>query len=136
MLAERDAHMSSARGLFSITSVIVYLSVVSALQAQTPLGTSFAYQGQLKLSGDAVSATADFQFSLFDAPGSGSPPTGGNQIGATLFFDGGAGHAAPVTVAGGLFSAQLDFGSSAFQGDSRWLQIAVRSPSGIGSYMT
>jgi hypothetical protein len=39
------------------------------------------------------------------------------------------------TVSNGLFTTNLDFGTSAFQGDARWLQIAVRQ-SGGGSYTT
>lgn len=98
-----------------------------------PLGTAFTYQGRLKLSGSPLNATADFQFSLWDDPGSGNPPTGGTQIGGTQAVDN-------VTVAGGLFTVQLnaagEFGPDAFIGDARWLQIAVRSPAGSGSYTT
>src|SRR5262249_44423515 len=39
------------------------------------------------------------------------------------------------TVTNGLFAVQLDFGLSAFQGSSRWLEIAVKPASG-GNYTT
>src|SRR5205085_3757006 len=39
------------------------------------------------------------------------------------------------TVSNGLFTAALDFGSTAFWGAGRWLEIAVR-PAGNGSYTT
>jgi hypothetical protein len=94
------------------------------------LGTGFTYQGQLKSGGNPVNGTCDFQFGLWDAAGSGSPPTGGNQIGSPQTKTG-------VSVSNGLFSIpDLDFGSSAFTGDARWLQIGVRCPAGSGSYAT
>jgi hypothetical protein len=39
-----------------------------------------------------------------------------------------------VPVSEGYFTAQLDFGSGIFTGDSRWLEIWVRCPAGSGSY--
>jgi len=94
------------------------------------LGTGFTYQGQLKKDGNPINGNCDFQFSLWDAAGSGSPPTGGNQIGSMQTKMG-------ISVNNGLFTIpDLDFGSGAFTGDARWLQIAVRCPAGSGSYTT
>jgi hypothetical protein len=92
-----------------------------------PLGTGFTYQGQLVQSGTPVNGTATLRFSLWDAAGSGSPPAGGTQIGASQIL-------ANVPVANGMFTVQLngggEFGASAFKGDARWLQIEVcTSPS-------
>jgi hypothetical protein len=88
-----------------------------------PLGTTFTYQGQLQQDGSPVNGTCDLQFGLFDSA------TGGNQIGITQ-------NVSPAPVTGGLFTVQLDFGSSAFTGDGRWLQIALRCPVGNGLYTT
>ncbi|HEX9441206.1 MAG TPA: hypothetical protein VF909_16090, partial [Roseiflexaceae bacterium] len=87
------------------------------------LGTAFTYQGQLKNAGGPVNGACDFQFALFDAP------TGVNQIGATQPVNG-------LSVSNGLFTVALDFGASAFTGQARWLQIAVRCPAGSGIYTT
>jgi len=87
-------------------------------------GTAFTYQGQLKSGGNPVNGNCDFQFSLWDAS------AGGTQIGSTQTKTG-------VSVTNGLFTIpDLDFGSGAFQGDARWLEIAVRCPAGSGSYTT
>ena len=94
------------------------------------LGTGFTYQGQLKQGDNPVNGTCDFQFSLWDAAGSGSPPTGGNQIGSPQTKT-------SISVSNGYFTIpDLDFGADAFQGDARWLQIAVRCPAGSGDYTT
>jgi len=102
-------------------------------RAASPTGTGFTYQGRLKTGGAPLTGTADFQFSLWDAAGTGSPPTGGNQVGATQAVN-------SVAVTGGLFTVQLnaagEFGATAFNGDARWLQIAVRSPAGSGTFTT
>jgi len=87
----------------------------------TPLGTAFTYQGQLDQSGSPYTGACDFQFSLWDAA------SGGTQIGSTQTQTG-------VTVTDGLFTVSLDFGSSVFTGDARWLGLAVRCPAGSGSY--
>jgi len=88
-----------------------------------PLGTAFTYQGQLKQGGNPVNGTCDFQFSLWDAA------SGGAQVGSTLTKS-------SVTLDAGNFSVDLDFGANAFRGYARYLQIAMRCPTGSGSYTT
>jgi hypothetical protein len=85
------------------------------------LGTAFTYQGELQESGAPVTGSGDFQFSLWDAL------QGGSQIGATVSTNG-------VAVENGRFTASLDFGAAAFDGDARWLEITVDYPSGTGSF--
>jgi hypothetical protein len=99
-----------------------------------PVGHGFAYQGRLKNASGPVTGNCDFQFSLWDRSGTGTPPTGGIQIGTTELQS-------SVAVTDGLFDVVLNFtdqfGSTAFQGDARWLQIAVKCPAGgIGLYTT
>ncbi len=81
---------------------------------QSPLGSAFTYQGQLKKDGSPHSGSCDFRFRLWDAE------SGGNQVGPTQTKTG-------VQVVGGLFTIpDLDFGAGAFQGEARWLEIAVK----------
>lgn len=89
-----------------------------------PTGTAFTYQGQLKQSGGVVNDTCDFQFSLWNALTTPS----GTQVGSDLMFAGGQ----AIEVINGLFTAQLDFGAVPFDGNGRWLQIAVRCPTWHG----
>ena len=103
--------------------------VSPAAGSLSQIGTAFTYQGQLLSNGEPVNDNCDFEFGLWDAAGSGTPPTGGNQVGATQ-------SATNIPVSNGLFAARLDFGSSAFTGEARWLQTAVRCPAGSGEYTT
>jgi hypothetical protein len=91
----------------------------------TPVGSAFTYQGQLKIGGSPVNDTCNFQFSLWDSLGSGSPASGGVQIGATNAAN-------SVIVSNGLFSVVLNFGDKAFTGAARWLQIAVKCSGDTG----
>lgn len=118
---------------FAGTSILFLLCVAVAANAQTPLGTGFTYQGRLSGPSGTVDGTADFQLSLWDLPGSGCPAVGGNQVGTTQLIS-------AATISDGLFTIAVnsagEFGSGAFDGDTRWLEIAVRSPSGTGAFTT
>ncbi len=100
--------------------VVVVLLSAGLGQAQGPaggtpqtIGTAFTYQGQLKKDGSLVNDTCDMEFRLYDAA------SGGGQVGPTQSRSG-------VVVAEGLFTIpDLNFGTSAFAGDSRWLEVAV-----------
>jgi len=121
---------SICMGLFAVGVLLIALASLAGAQgpgAQGPVGsqaalgtaasaslsTSFTYQGELRTTSGPVSGTCDFQFSLWDAL------NGGAQVGSMQAVNG-------VSVVNGRFAAQLDFGSSAFSGDARWLQIAVQ----------
>lgn len=104
---------------------LALLVPIGAATAQPyAIGTAFTYQGEIEQAGSRVGTPTPvdcyFQFSLWDAPGSGQPPTGGTQHGPTLSMT--------TTVIDGLFTVELDFGSE-FNGDARWLEMAVCCPS-------
>jgi hypothetical protein len=107
---------------FFVAVAIVAAISVSAFAA-TPLGTTFTYQGRLTESGAPVNGDADFQMSFWDGP------------------DAGAAMVTPIAlrtaaVVDGTFAVDLNFGAGLFNGDERWLQIAVRFPAGSGTFTT
>jgi len=102
-------------GIFAGVAALV--SFTNAVLAQTPLGTSFTYQGELTNAAAPATGLHDLRFRLYDAQ------TGGLQVGSTLCADN-------VNVAAGRFSATLDFGAQ-FTGQQRWLEIEVRSDAGL-----
>ena len=107
----------------TLTALIGMLAAGSAAPAQTPLSGGFTYQGKLDLLGSPLNGTADFEFTLWDAE------VGPAMIGAVV-------PVSNVTVVDGLFTVEIDFGVIAFNGDNRWLEIAVRSPAGGGAFTT
>ncbi|HKQ38160.1 MAG TPA: tail fiber domain-containing protein [Verrucomicrobiae bacterium] len=86
---------------------------VAVLQA-APVGSAFTYQGHLKDQGAAATGVYDFQFTLYNDS-------------ATETAVGGPLNRTSVPVSNGLFSVTLDFGAAVFNGDARWLDIAVRT---------
>jgi hypothetical protein len=75
--------------------------------------SSFSYQGRLTDNAAAANGSYDIQFLLFDLA------AGGIQIGSTL-------DRPAVQVADGIFTVQLDFGTDAFPGAARHLEIRIR----------
>ena len=98
------------------------LIVFSGASVSTALTTSFTYQGRLAAGGMTANGACDFQFALFD------DPSAGTQLSTT--------QAVTTAVAAGVFTAELDFGAAAFTGADRWLQIAVRCPTGSGNFVS
>ena len=90
--------------------------------AGSPLTAAFTYQGRLSSSGAPYTGPCDFQFGLWDAG------TGGVQVGPTQTLTN-----APLV--DGYFTVQLDWGADKFFGEQRWLDISVRCPAGIGTYI-
>ncbi|MCK4901058.1 MAG: hypothetical protein KAS38_19915, partial [Anaerolineales bacterium] len=87
------------------------------------LGTAFTYQGRLEDAGGPVNMLCDFLFSLYGSMG------GFDQIGVTE-------ERISVLVEDGYFTVpNLDYGP-VFWGESRYLEVAVRCPSGEGAFET
>lgn len=102
-------------------TLVVVLALISAAttHAQT---TAFTYQGELNANGSLADGSFDLRFGLF-AQLSGGAQIGGDQT------------ASAVPVDDGIFTVQLDFGSSAFPGANRFLEVSVR-PAGSGTFTT
>jgi hypothetical protein len=97
-------------------ALLATFCLASVVLAQS---TVFTYQGRLTDTGSAASGNYDLQFKLFDTGTVGT----GTQQGSTVMVSN-------VTVTAGVFTVQLDFGSSVFTGANRFLEIAVKLPNG------
>jgi hypothetical protein len=93
---------------------------------QTALGNAFTYQGRLTESNAPATGTYDLRFTIF---GSASASA---QVCAAAADD--VEERGDVNVSGGLFTVQLEFCPEAFDGDARWLEIAVRAGNSTGVY--
>jgi len=86
-----------------------------------PMGTVFTYQGRLNDGNQPANGSYDFSFILYDAP------TNGVAMGNAVYLS-------DIPVTNGLFTVSLnesnEFGSSAFNGSARWLEIYTRTNSG------
>jgi len=88
-------------------------SLTLGVAQPVPLGATFTYQGRLSDGANPANGSYGMLFYLYDAP------TNGTQLGNLGI--------ASVPVSNGLFTAQLDFGATAFDGNARWLEIAVQT---------
>jgi hypothetical protein len=85
---------------------------------QSAMGTAFTYQGYLEDQDVPVTGTCQLDFTLYDGPDPGAIPLASDS------------HSS-VQVSGGRFTEKLDFGSGAFDGDERWLEIAADCGGGL-----
>lgn len=93
-----------------------------SVQAQIAVGSEFTYQGRLLDGGNLPTGTYDVRFVLYD------PAASCSQVPDTAIVT-----KDDVTVANGRFSVTLDFGSTAFDGEERWIKLAVK-PGGSGQF--
>ena len=98
---------------------MIGVTVVGVRADAEPAGSAFTFQGQLMLEGRPVDGLADFRFALHERANEEG------QVGPTVVL-------ASVTVDGGIFSVDLDFGIGAIGTQARWLEIDVRSPAWTG----
>jgi photosystem II stability/assembly factor-like uncharacterized protein len=98
-----------------IALVLLSLSILNTQRSTAHAqGTAFTYQGQLQNNGSPASGTYNLTFALFNTNATGIPISGPVTNNA-------------VIVSNGLFTVQIDFGSTAFIGQSNWLEIAVET---------
>ncbi|MBI5030468.1 MAG: hypothetical protein HZB51_08070 [Chloroflexi bacterium] len=116
--------------LIAILAIVFFTAGTNAagneqrtLASVSAVGTGFTYQGQLKDNGNPANGAYDLQFGLYDAVSIGA------QIGITQTLN-------DVIVINGLFTVKLDFGTAAFGGGARWLNLAVRPGASVGAYTT
>lgn len=108
------------RSLVAICCVLLFGA--PGVGRAAPQGSGFTYQGKLSQGGTPFTGSVTLRFTLWDDAGAGDPPTGGTQVGAAQVL-------AAVPVVEGLFSVILnagnEFGTQAFAGEQRWLQVEV-----------
>lgn len=104
----------------TIAAAIVAATTIIASTPAIASPTAFTYQGHLAQDGQLADGVFEFQIRLLDELGT--------QIGTTQF--------ANVVVADGAFTMEIDFGASAFDGNDRFLELAVRSLDDGGAYTT
>jgi hypothetical protein len=98
-------------------STLLFLAA-SGLRAQT---SAITYQGHLMDAGVSASGNYDIRLTLKNAA------TAGSNVVAPVATS-------PVAAVNGLFTLSVDFGSAAFDGSDRWLEVAVRPAGSVGAY--
>lgn len=100
--------------------LVVLGGLCSALGVLAQTAT-FTYQGQLSSNSVAPTGLFDARFALYDAA------TAGGQVGSVITVN-------PLGVTNGLFTAELNYGATAFDGNARWLEISVRPAGSASAY--
>ena len=130
--------MRSPRIVFSLAAAAVVLAAIPAasaigqglrgsseqrdVQAQSVVGSGFTYQGRLIDGGVLPTGVYDLRFVLYDSE------VGGAQVPGTPIVT-----KDDVQVSTGLFSTTLDFGDTVFDGEARWIELAIK-PGSSGTF--
>ncbi|MHC4446033.1 MAG: hypothetical protein ACYTA5_25850, partial [Planctomycetota bacterium] len=107
--------MKTTRILLIPALALLFVASTAKVSEAASVGTAFTYQGLLYDANNAANGLYDFQFKVFDD----ANVVDGNQVGGDV-------NVSDVDVIDGYFTVELDFGSSVFDGDARWLEIGVR----------
>lgn len=117
MNTKRTVH-GTRKSLQSMICACALILGCGTLQA-APTPEAFTYQGVLNFEGEMFDGEADLRFRLYDAA------DGTTLVGTDLYLDG-------AMINDGIILADLNFGAGVFNGDERWLEIAVRTPAWDG----
>ncbi|MBS0197214.1 MAG: hypothetical protein JSR77_10690 [Planctomycetes bacterium] len=113
--------MRTSRFVRRSLSGLLIAAAMTAASAQS-FTTGFTYQGRLDEAGVPAASSYDMRFRLYTLS------VGGVQVGSTL-------SALNITPENGCFAVKLDFGTGAYTGQTRWLEIDV-AYAGSSGYTT
>lgn len=114
----KQSAIRTRKSLQTMISTTALMLCCGALPA-APTPEVFTYQGALNFEGEMFDGEADIRFRLYDAA------DGTTLIGTDIYLDG-------EMISNGIIHADLNFGSGVFNGEERWLEIAVRTPAWDG----
>jgi hypothetical protein len=103
-----------------VAAVFLFAAINLPFSTAHAQGTAFTYQGQLQNNGSLASGTYNLQFTLY------TNATSGSVVAGPLTTNG-------IAITNGLFTVTIDFGASAWNGRTNWLQVAVET-NGAGSF--
>jgi hypothetical protein len=117
-----------ARTLVALFSSVLASSLVTQTRAEDSLpavpsaadSSPIVYRGRLAYLDLPVTTTADVRFRFFESR------SGGEPVGELIELE-------QIDLDDGWFDAVLDFGVSRPDG---WIEVSVRSPAGVGEYIT
>jgi hypothetical protein len=89
--------------------------------SDTRASTAFTYQGFLQDSDVPAGGNYDLRFELFGSPSEEK------RVGPAIYGGG-------LPIVNGVFSVHLDFGGEVFEGEPRWIEVAVRPAGSEAEY--
>ena len=102
-----------------IRILVAFWIAISSVHGQD---AAFTYQGTLTDKARPASGIYDFVFTVYDGASDQALLTGGPLTNTA------------IRVENGLFTCALDFGTTAFYGGGKWLQINVRTNSSTAGF--